>query len=85
MDENTIKSLREALSLSPDNAPLRLHLAETLIHMNQLDEAEKEFQTILSKEDNAKAKFGLARVYYSKEQYSTCNVILEELIDADDV
>lgn len=84
MDDNTIKSLKEALNLSPDNVPLRLHLAETFIHLNRLEEAEKEFQVILSQEGNAKAKFGLARVFFAKGQYSTCNVILEELIDTDD-
>ncbi len=84
MDNNTIESLKEALNLSPENVPLRLHLAETLVHVNRLDEAEKEFQTILEQESNTKAKFGLARVYYAKEQYSTCNVILEELIHSND-
>ncbi|MGB0525362.1 MAG: tetratricopeptide repeat protein, partial [Flammeovirgaceae bacterium] len=84
MDNNTIDSLKEALKFSPDNIPLRLHLAQTLLGLNRIEEAEKEFQHILTIEhNNEKAKFGLATVFYQKGEYSTCNVILEELIHSD--
>ena len=42
MNDNTIDSLREALKHSPDNTPLRLLLADTLLNLNRLEEAEKE-------------------------------------------
>lgn len=74
-------SLREALKLSPDNIPLRLLLAETLLKQNQLEEAEAEYSLILAKGDNAKAKTGLAHVFYRQGKYSACNVILESLLD----
>lgn len=83
MDNNTIESLREALKFSPDNIPLRLHLAQTLLSLSKFDEAETEFQQILAQENNEKAKFGLATIYYNRGEYSTCNVILEELIKSD--
>jgi len=82
MDNTTIDNLKEALKFSPKNVPLRLHLAETLLQLNRLSEAETEYQAILTLENNAKAKFGLAKVYYGNAAYSTCNVILEELMEA---
>ena len=42
--EDTIKALREALMLSPDNLPLRKHLAEILLETGDLVGAEKEFK-----------------------------------------
>ena len=84
MDNNTIDSLKEALKFSPDNIPLRLHLAQTLLSANRDAEAETEFQQILAREgNNEKAKFGLATIFYNRGEYSTCNVILEELIHGD--
>ncbi len=81
MSDNTIDSLREALKHSPENGPLRLLLADTLLSLNKLDEAEAEYSTLLKLGENTKAKIGLAHVFYSKGSYSACNVILEEVID----
>lgn len=81
MDQSAIDNLREALKFSPDNIPLRLHLAETLLNYNQLDEAEAEFQKILKQSNTPKAKLGLARVFFARGEYSMSNVVLEELID----
>ena len=83
MDNSTIENLREALRHSPDNIPLRIHLAETLEKLNRLEEAETEFQEALKISNDLKAKFGLARIFFTREEYSKCNVILEELISAD--
>ena len=81
MNDNTIDSLREALKHSPDNAPLRLLLADTLLTLNRLEEAETEYSTLLKLSDDNKAKIGLAKVFFKKANYSACNVILEEVID----
>jgi len=81
MNENTIDGLREALKYSPDNVALRLLLANTLLSLNKLEEAESEFTFILKTSTDVKARFGLARVFYSKGNYSACNVILEEIIE----
>ena len=78
---NTIDSLREALRHSPDNIPLRQLLADTLLNTNKLEEAEKEYSAILRISNDNKAKVGLATVFYKKGSYSSCNVILEELIE----
>ena len=81
MNDNTIDGLREALKHSPDNTPLRLLLADTLLTLNRLEEAESEYSTLLKLTNNHKAKVGLARVFFKKGNYSTCNVILEEVIE----
>ena len=82
MNDNTIDSLREALKHSPDNAPLRFLLADNLLNMNRLEEAENEYTTILKTSNDTKAKLGLAKVFFKKGSYSTCNVILEEIIES---
>jgi SpoVK/Ycf46/Vps4 family AAA+-type ATPase len=81
MKDDTIDSLREALKHSPDNVPLRLLLADTLLTLNRLEEAETEYSTLLKFTNDSKAKVGLAKVFFKKGGYSACNVILEELID----
>lgn len=81
MNENTIDSLREALKHSPDNTHLRHILADTLLTLNRLEEAETEYSLILKLSNDTKAKIGLANVFFKKGSYSACNVILEEVID----
>ncbi len=81
MNNNTIDSLKEALKYSPDNNPLRLLLAETLLASNRLEEAEIEFSTLLKLTNDTKAKVGLAKVFFKKGSFSACNVILEEVIE----
>ena len=81
MDDNSINSLKEALRFSPDNIPLKQHLAEILLRANRLEEAEGEFSGLLKLASDSNAKFGLARVFFLKNEYSKCNVILEHLIE----
>jgi len=81
MDENTINNLREALQFSPDNIPLRLHLAGSLLAMENLEEAEQEYKHVLQQSsENERAKIGLSNVYYRLGNFSTAIVILEEII-----
>lgn len=82
MNDSTIDGLRAALSHSPDNAPLRYLLADTLLALNRLEEAETEYSVLVSMSNDIRAKVGLASVFYKKESYSICNVILEELIES---
>ena len=77
-----IESLREALSLSPANLPLRLLLADHLLKASLLDEAEIEFRTVLAQDTHNKtAKRGLSKIYFEQKKYSTAIVILEELAE----
>lgn len=82
MDDNIIANLKEALQFSPDNFPLKIQLAEMLLKAGRLDEAEHEYKGALALNGSDKAKTGLANVYYSKGEYSRCNVIMEELLQA---
>ncbi|MBC8173403.1 MAG: tetratricopeptide repeat protein, partial [Chitinophagales bacterium] len=81
MDDNSINNLKEALKLSPDNIPLKQHLAEILLKANRLEEARIEYSELLKLSPDTKSKIGLAKTFYMKGEYSRCNVILEELID----
>lgn len=81
MSDNNIQNLREALKHSPDNAPLRLLLADTLLAADELDEAEGEYTLLLKSASDSRAKIGLANVFFKKGSYSACNVILEEAIE----
>ena len=40
--EATLKALRQALEVSPDNAPLRRHLADSLASAGRFEAAETE-------------------------------------------
>ncbi|HOX83628.1 MAG TPA: AAA family ATPase [Chryseolinea sp.] len=80
MDDNTINNLREALRFSPDNIPLKLHLAEILLKANRLDEAEIEYSELVKLSNDNKSKIGLAKIFFQKGEYSKCNVILEEVM-----
>ncbi len=42
-----LQTLREAVAVSPDNAPLRQHLADTLLQAEQYAEAESEYRAAL--------------------------------------
>ncbi|WP_196886220.1 AAA family ATPase [Aureivirga sp. CE67] len=78
-----IESLREALKFSPNNIPLKLHLAQTLYDFNYLDDAEIEFQELIKLENNETHTLGLAKVFYAKKEFGKCTVILEDIFQPD--
>lgn len=80
MDDSSINNLKEALRFSPDNIPLKHHLAEMLLKANRLDEAETEYSELAKLSDDNKSKMGLATIFFKKGEYSKCNVILEEVV-----
>ena len=45
--EAILQTLREAVAVSPDNAPLRQHLADTLLETGHYVEAEREYRAAL--------------------------------------
>jgi AAA+ superfamily predicted ATPase len=83
--EDSVKALRDALNVSPDNVPLRVHLADTLRKLGRGDEAEKEYRTALSHQpNNADIKIGLASLYYEQGKDSHALVIIEDLVKQPD-
>src|SRR5690606_15801090 len=83
MNSNQLNALLEALNFSPDNIPLRNHVAELLYQQQDFSEAEKHFKIVLQGQpDNQVAKFHLAGCFYGLKKYSSAIIILEELLDA---
>ena len=84
--EDTLKSLREALAFSPENIPLRKHIAAILIDLRKYEEAEKELSEALRIAPNdSELKLGLAEAFSAQGKQSAALVILEELITLPEV
>ena len=47
---SALQSLRDALRISPDNVPLRMHLAQSLLGSGRAEEAEAAFEEVLSRD-----------------------------------
>ena len=83
--DEILKTLREAAALTPGNAPLRRHLAETLLSAGLLDEAEQEFRAVLSHQpDDTGAKLGLTSLYIAQGRFSLAAVLVEDVLRAED-
>lgn len=78
--DEAIRGLREALAVSPDNIPLRVHLGQTLAGFGRFDEAEVAVRAALSlAPDDANVKLSLAGVYAQQDKTSQAMVIVEDL------
>ncbi len=76
-----IRALREALEHSPDNLPLRRHLAETLLSHGHAVESEAEFRRALSQApDDPRIRVGLARAYEAQGKTSHALVVIEDAV-----
>ncbi len=79
--QEVIDSLKQALVATPENIPLRKHLAELLLHHQQPEAATQEFRTLLSQQPNDQGiRLGLAESYLKSAKLSAAAVLLEELI-----
>jgi SpoVK/Ycf46/Vps4 family AAA+-type ATPase len=75
-----VAALRAALSVSPENVPLRTHLAATLLKYGQAAESVAEYRDALQRSpDDASLKIGLAKAYDRLGKRSHAIVIAEEL------
>jgi AAA+ superfamily predicted ATPase len=74
-------ALRDALRLSPQNAPLLLHVAETVLRSGGFNEAEVLFKRTLAIDPaNVSAKLGLAAAFFQQGKHSAALVIVEDLV-----
>ncbi|MEM8711521.1 MAG: AAA family ATPase [Planctomycetota bacterium] len=73
-----IEPLRAALAVSPDNVPLRLHLATTLASLDRHGEAEAEFRAVLAVDPgNDACRLALAASYLAQDKVSHADVLVE--------
>ena len=85
MASDPLAALREALRLSPNNVPLRQHLADSLLQSGRADEAETEYREALAMAPHsASLKLGLARAYFRLGKNSHALVIAEDLAKSSD-
>ncbi|WP_317105222.1 AAA family ATPase [Chroococcidiopsis sp. SAG 2025] len=83
--EDTLRALRAALLVSPDNLPLRQHLADTLMKLGQFEEAEQEYRLALSlMPENQFLQLNLASVFYQQGKNSQSMVLVENLLKSSD-
>lgn len=74
-------ALREALRFSPDNAPLLLHAADTVLGTAGFAEAEALYKRVLTLQPgHAGARFGLATAFFQQAKNSAALVIVEDLL-----
>jgi transitional endoplasmic reticulum ATPase len=81
MATDPLIALKEALRLSPNNIPLRQHLADSLLSAGRADEAEQEYRDALNLAPNSvPLRIGLARTYFRLGKNSHALVIAEDLV-----
>ncbi|QDU25923.1 ATP-dependent zinc metalloprotease FtsH [Anatilimnocola aggregata] len=81
MPADPFAALREALKLSPDNLPLRRHLADSLLQAGRMSEAETEYKELLAREPhNTESRLGLARCFLEQQKTSAALVIVEDML-----
>ena len=77
------EALREALRYSPDNAPLLLHAADTLLLHAGYAEAEVLFKRALALQPGHEpAMIGLATAFFQQGKQGAALVIIEDLVKA---
>ncbi len=77
-DEQTINALVAALKVSPENVPLRKHLADTLTAYGRHAEAEKEYrQAVGYAPGDAEVLLALAHCFFRQGKNSESMVIVE--------
>ncbi|MFG1945812.1 AAA family ATPase [Nonomuraea sp. NPDC048826] len=81
VDDPGLKALGEAARLSPDNLPLRRHLAEQLLSKGYLADAEAEFRAalVLAPQD-PDIVAGLAEAFVRQSSYGAALAALEPML-----
>ena len=80
-NDGGLEGLYEALRLSPENVPLRQHLAEMLLGRGRPEDAEAEFRKALAQSPHSAAlKLGLSKAFYQQGKHSEALVTIEDLV-----
>ncbi|MFF5209268.1 AAA family ATPase [Streptosporangium sp. NPDC000396] len=81
VDEAALNALREAARLSPDNLPLRRHLADLLLAAGRLAEAEAEYQaTLLLAPGDPGTGIGLAETFVRQGKNGAAMAALDRIL-----
>ena len=76
-----LAGLVEAARLTPDNLPLRKHLAESFAGLGRFEEAEAEYRAALARNpQDVPLKLALARIYLRQDKTGPANVIAEDVV-----
>lgn len=78
-----IETLREAVELSPENAPLRRHLGDVLAGDGRHVEAIEEYRAALALEPTDDVRLALARAYLALGSTGEAAVLVEVVLDGD--
>jgi len=78
-----IETLRQAVSLSPENAPLRRHLGDLLAAAGRHEEAVAEYREALVLEPSDELRLVLARAFLSLGRTGEAAVLVDVVLEAD--
>lgn len=77
---DALRALKEALKLSPENIPLRKHLADTLFDLGQFEEAENEYlQALRLVPEDVSLRTGLANALFKQGKNISALKMIEDL------
>ncbi len=80
-NDDLIKGLMASLEATPDNIPVRKHLAELLLQDGRLKDVEIQLKEALHyAPHDMEIKLSLADIYFRLDKISTAIVIIEEII-----
>src|SRR5262245_18501907 len=85
-NSESFRELREAVRLSPQNVPLRRHLADLLLSGGRHVEAEQAYREALAlAPENTNLQLGLARAFFAQGKNSHALALIETLVKSPDV
>ena len=76
-----IETLRQAVSLSPENAPLRRHLGDLLSAAGRHEEAVEEYREALALDPSDELRLSLARAFLSLGRTGEAAVLVDVVLE----
>jgi len=78
-----IETLRQAVSLSPENAPLRQHLGDLLAAAGRNEEALEEYRAALALDPSDELRLAVARAFLSLGRTGEAAVLVDVVLEAE--
>jgi SpoVK/Ycf46/Vps4 family AAA+-type ATPase len=79
-----IETLKEAVALSPENAPLRRHLGDVLVAEGRHEEALEEYRAVLALEPTDDVRLALARAFLALGRTGEAGVLVDVVLESDE-